>query len=278
MKRIAFILTLVLFAACDNSYLESENLEELVVEGWIESGHAPVVMVHTTLPISSTPRPVSEIQDHILRYANVYIDTDEGREYLTARLTDRHTVMNYFTSPTLRGEVGKTYRLGVEWQNFKATASCTIPEPVSIDSSYFEKAYNDTSYVFKIRFKNNPSEKRYYTAFKREGAADTSNFKLSSFSTLKASQLDTVVNISFMKSPTSMEPDMNLYYHSGDRIAIKLATIEENMYDFWMRYINAAGTTGSLILSYTSNIYGNVDGAIGYWAGYGVDVVEKTVP
>lgn len=93
--------------ACDNSYLESDNVEELVVEGWIESGHAPVVMVSSTLPVSSTPQPLSDINEHILRYAEVYIEHNGEREYLTARLTDKFAVGNYFTSPSLRGVPGE---------------------------------------------------------------------------------------------------------------------------------------------------------------------------
>ena len=115
MKRFWYILALLAFAACDNSYLESDNIEELVVEGWIESGHAPVVLVSSTLPVSSTPQPVSDITEHILRYAEVYIEHNGEKEYLTARLTDRFVIRNYFTSTTMRGIPGESYKLHVKW-------------------------------------------------------------------------------------------------------------------------------------------------------------------
>lgn len=138
--------------ACDNSYLESDNVEELIVEGWIESGHAPVVMVSSTLPVSSTPQPLSDIYEHILRYAEVYIEHNGEREYLTARLTGKFAVGNYFTSPSLRGVPGESYFLHVKWLDFEASAVCTIPDPVAIDTVYVEKSIDDTSYVAKMIF------------------------------------------------------------------------------------------------------------------------------
>ena len=169
MKWFRFIAVLLLLASCDNSYLESESVEELVVEGWIESGHAPVVMVSTTLPISSKPQPISDVQEHILRYAEVYIDHGGEREYLTARLTDRFAVGNYFTSPTLRGIPGETYSLHVKWLDYEASAICTVPEPTLIDSLYIEQTVDDTSFVAKITFRNEPSEGRFYQTFRRMG-------------------------------------------------------------------------------------------------------------
>lgn len=270
MKKLGYIFAILALAACDNSYLESDNTEELVVEGWIESGHAPVVLVTSTLPVSSTPQPVSNIDEHILRYAEVYIDHDGEREYLTARLTDRFVIQNYFTSPTMRGEPGGTYSLHVKWLDYEASAVCTIPEPPVIDTAYFEKAVDDTTFIAKMSFHNDPKAGRYYQTFRRIGNASNA-YKAVNFTTLDGAKVDTVVTETFMRQLSSLK---DVHFHPGDTVALKLATIERSMYEFWNSYANYENSAGSSVLSAPSNIKGNVTGAIGFWAGYGIDIRE----
>lgn len=271
MKRLWYIILVLMLAACDNGFLESNNVEELVVEGWIESGHAPVVLVSSTLPVSSTPQPVSDISKHILRYAEVYIDHNGQREYLTARLTDRFTVANYFTSTTLRGVPGDTYHLHVRWQDFEASAVCTIPEPVAIDTVYVEKALNDTSFVAKMVFHNDPEAGTFYQSFSRVGP-ESNAYKAVNFTALDGSMVDDIVVETFMNPLKTIGKD-DAYFHPGDTVALKLATVERHMYDFWKEYANYANSSGS-VFGVPKNVKGNVSGAIGYWAGYGIDIKE----
>lgn len=278
MKRLVVLLALLAVWSCDNDYLPSESREELVVEGWIESGHAPIVMVSSTLPVSSTPRPIADIKDHILRYAQVYIDCEGSREYLTACLSDKFTLRNYFTSSTLRGEVGKTYRLHVEWLDYKADAECTIPEPAAIDTAFFVKELNDTSYVLKMQFGNIPSEKRFYHSFIRCGAVDSSMFRSVNFTTLRGEIQPEVITETFMKPLQRGNSSVDVYFHHGDEVAVKLSTIDETMFNFWLQYSNVYNSTGSMIQTTPDNLSGNVTGAIGYWAGYGLSLVELTCP
>ena len=260
-----------MFAACDNSYLESDNVEELVVEGWIENGHAPVVLVSGTLPVSSTPQPISSITEHILRYAEVYIEHGGQREYLTARLTDRFVIGNYFTSPSLRGVPGETYKLHVKWLDFEASAVCTIPEPAAIDSVYMEKAIDDTSYVAKMVFHNDRKAGRLYQTFRRSGSASNA-YEAVNFTTLDGSLIDSVVVETFMK-PIAAPGTEDIFFHPGDTVSLKLATIERPMFDFWKEFADYTNSAG-MALTAPINVKGNVSGAIGYWAGYGIDVRE----
>lgn len=275
MKRFRYILLMLTLTACDNNYLESENIEELVVEGWIESGHAPVVMVSTTLPVSSTPQPISNVNEHILRYAEVYIEHNGRKEYLTARLTDRFVIRNYFTSSTLRGVPGESYSLHVKWLDYEASAVCTIPQPAAIDTAFVEKALNDTSFVAKMIFRNDPKEGRFYQTFRRTGSAKNI-YEAVNFTTLDGSLLDTVITETFMKPMKTLEAK-DVYLHPGDTIALKLATTERPIYEFWSSFANYVNSVGT-VLTAPVNVKGNVNGAIGYWAGYGIDIREIILP
>lgn len=276
LRLIPAALLLMLPLACDNSYLESENVEELVVEGWIESGHAPVVLVSTTLPASSTPQPISDISGHVLRYAEVYIEHGGEREYLTARLTDKFKVSNYFTSTTLRGVAGETYSLHIKWQDYEASAVCTIPEPVAIDTVYAEKVPgSDSSFVAKMLFRNDPAAGRYYQTFRRMGGSENT-YEAVNFTTLDGSKQDTLITETFMQPMKKLDAK-DMYLHPGDTIALKLATTELPIYEFWSSYANYANSAGT-VLSVPTNLKGNINGAIGYWAGYGIDIREIVVP
>jgi len=267
---LACVLT---WTACDNRYLDLDPVEELVVEGWIENGHAPIVFVSKSLPASSTPRKL-DMASVIMRYANVYIDCNGKRSYLTARLSDKYMLQNYFTTNEISGQVGQSYPLHVEYQDFKATATCTIPEPCPIDTAYMlHKAGCDTLSYARMEFTNNPETKTYYQYFLRVGAADTSAFRAVQYGKLASDDITA--------GPVAIDvyntESKDLHFHSGDKLGLKLATMEKCMADFWQKFSDSAGLSSNMLTPMHTNCKGNVEGALGYWAGYGISVRELQV-
>ena len=66
-----------------------------------------------------------------------------------------------------------------------------------------------------------------------------------------------------------------LYYRKNDSVSIKLASIDGSAYEFWRKF-NENTAFGSLaLIPYSNNVTGNLDGALGYWCGYGSSV--KTI-
>ena len=64
---------------------------EIVVEGWIEDGGFPVVMVTTSVPVSSEYEKWDSLEDHLVRWAKVTVSDGENEVVLTGKM-DR----NYF--------------------------------------------------------------------------------------------------------------------------------------------------------------------------------------
>ena len=89
------------------------------------------------------------------------------------------------------------------------------------------------------------------------------------FTTLDGSLLDRVMVETFTKPINPQD----VHFHPGDTIALKLATIEQPMFEFWKEFANQINSAGG-VLSAQKNLKGNVNGAIGYWAGYGIDIRE----
>jgi len=51
---------------------------------------------------------------------------------------------------------------------------------------------------------------------------------------------------------------------------VRLATMNEQFYNFWSDYQNSASLSGNFYMPYTRNLRSNIDGGYGYWCGYGV--------
>lgn len=90
--------------------------------------------------------------------------------------------------------------------------------------------------------------------------------------TLDGSILDSIVTETFMR-PKMLPDAKDMYLHPGDTIALKLATMERPLYEFWSSFANYESSAGT-VFSAPTNVKGNVTGAIGYWAGYGIDIRE----
>ena len=60
------------------------------------------------------------------------------------------------------------------------------------------------------------------------------------------------------------------YYTYGDSVRFKLASIDATAYDYWTRYDENIMFSHAAVLPYSSNLKGNVTGALGYFFGYGI--------
>ncbi len=259
MKRILPYLfaALTIFSSCDQTHIDfpGDNIQ-LVVEGWIENGHAPVVIVSTSLPVSSNPQPLTELEKHIVRYAEVSIEVDGDEYYLTSVLSDDFTVGNYYSSSELRGTVGKTYKLTVRYDDFCACATCSIPEPPTIISFTPRAGESDSSYSAELKFTGNRDGMQYYMPFLRLGGSGL-------FTPVPSSV------ICGQKSGESICIEFG-QYKKEDKLEVKIASMQEPIYEFWNSYQSLIPLTGSVYFSNYRNLKGNIEGGIGYWAGYGI--------
>ena len=81
MKKSLLVLAL-LAAACTPTW-QPEGEEKLVVEGWIDDGGFPVVMVTTSVPTSTEYQSIDDQKDHLVRHARVTVSDGETSVSLT---------------------------------------------------------------------------------------------------------------------------------------------------------------------------------------------------
>lgn len=266
MRKSIYTILALLFAACTPELPESP--ETLVIEGWIENGAAPVVFVTSSVSTSYDEKSLADLIDHVATTANVYITHNGYRYPLVATISDDYFLSFYYTSNTLKGVVGGTYKLEVDWKGMHADAETSIPTPGNVDSITVERhPMIDTSYIVKAHIIPAP-DVQYYRFFSMAVGKDSTyavSYNGTFDSRLRADEMFAVNR--GRRNPIEYS---DYYYTYGDSVSFKLASIDATAYNYWTRYDENIMFSHAALLPYSSNLKGNIQGALGYFFGYGV--------
>ena len=104
MNRILIILLfsyVVLFCSCEGDILPPQQ-SQMVVEGWIEDGGHPVVMLTSTVPVSEQETSIDSLGQYLIRWARVAVSDGERTVVLSGKYTkDYFPPYIYTTLPIL---------------------------------------------------------------------------------------------------------------------------------------------------------------------------------
>lgn len=267
------ILFIFLLCGCKKEVIIElpAHSSQLVIEGWIEQGQYPTVVLTRSASYFDKVDSVS-IRKLIVSTAKVTVSDGVQEEVLTLRRKSEYFPNFIYQGTKLKGEIGKTYYLTVESEEHTYTATTTIPSPVSFDSLWFEHLPDDDSLGFVwARFTDNPLEENYYRLFtKRKGEDDTFvpvylsalgdqffNGETLDFSLLRGAETFSNVND-------------DLYFKKGDSIQVKLCAIDQAHFDFWRTSDRELYASKNPLSSSGNKIISNIQGgALGVWGGYG---------
>lgn len=278
MKRFSFIIALLVLVSCQERE-PAPAPQQLVVEGWIENGGHPVVTVTRALNVViGKDISAGDIAHNIIRRAKVTVN-DGTRDYeLTGRIdTDVFPPYRY-TTDALTGEVGKTYTLRVEYQDYIVTGETTIPEPVPIDRAYVREVV-DGAATLACAFTDPATPGNCYKVFTKTKGKD-GDYVPTAFGLVADEDLDQGASEIFIFCNMRL---LELYIlpniKEGDEVSVKLRTMTRPSYDFWAAHdVRVNGTAFSLRPQDTQRL-STLQGGLGYWIGYGVDeAVTVTVP
>ena len=253
----------------------------IVVEGWIEDGEHPMVIVTRAVGLTGDSIDFSE---SVEKWCRVTVSDSKGTsEILTARKNTAYMPSLVFTGRKIKGQAGEEYTLLIETDEAAYQASAVIPEPVRIDSLRVSKseacdtlyqihafAAVDSSpahyYKFFTQVRN--KERRYYSSFL--GTFEGAYYNpATGFSVSKGIHTDFK---GFFEDPDWKKPDFTPNYNLGDTVSVKLCAIQPEIYDFWRAYENSVGLSGNLFFTVSQGCPSNIPGAKGYWAGYGATI------
>lgn len=273
---IFIIVCLALVALISGCNEEKTTLAEkrLVVEGWIDSGEFPVVKLTRTMPLGVDHKvDIDKLSDYVERWAKVTISDGERSEVMVGRYDKNYFPPFVYTSYEMRGEVGKTYTITVETDNGeRATAQTTIPEPMQLrdvcskpadgGDGYLIYGYTDERKKCKLFVKNYWEDKEFQSM--SMGLYDSDMYTDEGKVTVK-------------NSLTAWTEEYTPYFKKGDTVIVKVAALDDKSYDFWRSYEDMSMLSRLPMVPMTNNLKSNVQGALGYWCGYGVSTYMVVV-
>ena len=77
-----------MLAACDSDYGITLQQPALVVEGWIEDGGFPVVILSQTIPVSKGSQNMNDLIDYVIRWAKVTVSDGTDSVALIGKYDD----------------------------------------------------------------------------------------------------------------------------------------------------------------------------------------------
>ena len=267
----------ILLAGCAEE--QQPQPQSLVLEGWIDAGGHPVVLIHKSLVMADAPENVRSIEeivdDHLIPFGKVTVSDGTEEVILTGRLDTAYMPPYTYSSIDMDGQVGKTYTVTAKYRNLYATATTTIPSIAYFDSL---RVYTDnlgrvsiSGYLSSLN-----SNTDYYALFIREQTKK--QFRLCPLGVFDTSgAVDGRLEIAVKNPDQAADNDIGYYFTKDTvRYQLKLAHIDYTSYQFWKAYNDHVLTSGILFMPVYKNIPSNVSGGIGYFSGMGSSMYSFT--
>ena len=242
----------------------------LVVDGWIDAGGPPVVMVSKTISPTEVVQDEFAIASRVVGYARVFVSDGTQRVELTGRKDENYFPPYIYTTDAMLGEPGKRYRLEVSFPGINAWAETTVPAPVPLDSLVVAVSErSDSLYTVNAYFKDNASTRDFYKFFTMVQGLNTS-WNASFMGTVD----DETVQGQQLRVPVArgfgmLEKYRQPLFRKGENVRVKFCTINEVSYGYWKSYDDISALARNPFFPVTENAASNMHGALGFWGGYG---------
>lgn len=304
MKNFTYIaLIILLTTSCtkDIAILLPYTEPEIVVEGKIESGSFPyVILTYSSGYFDSTD--ISNFEASFVRGADLKITVD-GTDYPMTEICsddipeaflaiiaeqlslnlENLSQFNYciYANIDLIGIEGKTYQLTINHNNETYTATTTIPDAVPLDSVWFKIEEDDKFGYAWARLSDPDTVGNFYRWFaQRINVNDKGIIKDAGYIAPLGSAIEDrffngeSFDFLYYRSQTSISnnspSDIYGYFTLNDTVAIKFATMDAEVYDFLRKFETEVGNNGNPFAAPTTIPTNISNGALGCWAGYAV--------
>lgn len=307
---ISFIAFITFIIACEKDItIDLPDVEQkIVIEGHIEQGLPPYIILTKTTPYFSTVG-LSTFDSLFVHNAVVTVfdgisevtleefcinDVDTAllpviipfMSEFTGISSESLSAINYciYTVPLadllsgnyFKGEVEKTYYLTVTTEGKTYTSQTDIPKLVPLDSIWFELQPTFDSLGFIWAHLTDPPEagNNYRWFAKRQGKDNNFIPPLGSIfddKFLNGKSFDFFYDKGSYSQHQDGEHDIEDYfYKTGDTIIVKFCTIDRAHYDFWRSFETEIMSNGNPFAAPASIMTNIEGGALGVWGGYGV--------
>lgn len=290
-----------IFLGCEKEIdLELNNPEErIVVEGYIETGEFPYVLLTRNFSFFSDAG-LSDLSKLYVKGAFVSVTVD-GTEHVLDELclstlppALKQIILDYmgvseselngadicaYVSTAIQGEIGKRYSLKVTSGKHELTSSTFIPNPTPIDSLWYSYDAQDTNLVILWgRYKDPDTLGNFY---RYQTKINSEPFYSGFFGSVWDDVLGNGQQLTFSVDkgyPRNSEIDFDVYglFDKGDTIILKINSIDQDHYRFWDTMEEQLRNNGPF--SSPTYVQSNIIGGLGVWGGNGSVYDTLTVP
>lgn len=266
------LMALSMIAGCSpEASTSSESL--LVVEGWIDAGEFPIVKLTKTVPLGNYDVQLDSLSRYVERWAKVSISDGERTEIMVGRYDAKYFPPFIYTTYNMRGEEGKEYALRVETSDGKiAEAKTTIPVIETVDSFCVEPTDVDSLYQL-YAYVNGTQQCKFFTQVLKE-QTEMYSAELGLFD---SSMLQHESKVSVKRGRNNLTKDFTPFFKRREIVRVKLSSLNPEGYAFWRSYEDMIALSRLPLMPVNSNLKSNVNGAYGYWLGYGSSFYEVSI-
>lgn len=272
LKNIFIIVTLLVFASCTK--VIDVNIPDpdpkIVVEGFIENGQTPYVLLTRNSPYYDTIN-ANSLQGYFVSGAHVKMfdgtDTINFQEltYDTAGVT-----ASIYIALGATGVVGKTYQLFVDADGQHLHATTSIINPLPLDSVWYVPEPNEPDSLVRlmVRYSDPPALGDHVRYFTKQNSQPFYPGYNSVFD-------DALINGTTFDFPLDRGVDRNNdstftnygLFTKGDTVIVKWCAIDKAHYNFWHTLEFELESTGNPFAS-PVKVQSNVENGLGIWGGY----------
>lgn len=270
MKKIlCLILGALLLGGCTVEKID----EHLVVDGWIEDGGYPIVILTSSVAIVDGTLDYEDLSKHVLRWATVTVSDGDNQVVLMGMRNDDYFPPYIYTTSKIKGQAGKTYTLKVRYGDTEASAETTIPTPQTLT----KLEVNETPEGSSIRVGFTPVDGSYYGFFTKREHKDSS-YLACLYSLVDGSGLPADYESLVYRGFDIMGSEYKFFYESGDHVYLRFSTMDQISYNYWKGLYDEWAFSRNPFFPAQSTAPSNVVGGYGCWVGYGSSFYEIDIP
>lgn len=275
MKHLICILIILSLASCrkDVTLKLPDYSQKVVIEGSIEAGSPATVFLSYSVPYFGN-FDYTAPQESFIKGGIVTISDGSTTE----TLHELDPSFGYvYLGTTLTGAYGKTYTIKVTVNNKTFETSTTIlPEPVHLDSLYFQLANGDSLGFIMQKFSEPAGSGDCYRWFAKRLHRD--NFYAAPFNSVFDDKFidGKTFDFGYDRGPQPNQLQQNRsdpergYYKVGDTVVVKFCKIGRNEYDFWSTYYQNKLSNSNPFSSPASikSMFADHENSFGAFVGY----------
>ena len=255
----------------------------MVLEGWIDAGGYPVVLLHKSYVLNETTytkHTLEEvIEEQLIMWGKVTVSDGENEIILTGRMDTMYMPPYTYSTLNMQGEVGKTYTVTATYKNMSATATTTIPPIATLDSLrvYTDEHGNRHALAYIHREGHDKAHFALFLKYQGDKQFMLCPLGVTDDSGTQDEPLEMMVYNPLANDSTKLFDLLpNFGNDTTHTYQLKLARLDDESYRFWDSYATLNSTKGIAFVPVYENIHGNVQGGIGHFSGFGSTIYTFT--